>query len=109
MLVGALLDGTNCAGARLDHADLTLAAFNGARVADAELSQSRWSKTVWARCDDLASARGLDSVRFGDASSIDLHTLRNCIGRVPVDLLEHCGVRHSELEALRALLTTSAS
>jgi hypothetical protein len=104
MVVGAMLEGTNLTGTTLVHADLTLASFNGVRVANGDLTQTRWSKTVWARCEDLARARGLDTVRHGDPSSIDIHTLRAGIDHLPDDLLEHCGVQPGELAQLRRLL-----
>ena len=108
-LVGTMLAGTTLTGARLGQADLTLASFNGAVVADAQLGGTLWSKTAWARCDDLSRARGLDAVELGDPSSIDIHTLRNGIDALPSELLAHCGVDADVIRALRSLPAADSS
>jgi hypothetical protein len=101
-----MLAGTTLTGALLGQADLTLASFNGAVVADAELGGTLWSKTAWARCDDLSRAGGLDAVELGDPSSIDIHTLRACLDGLPSELLAHCGVDGEVLRALRSFRVT---
>jgi uncharacterized protein YjbI with pentapeptide repeats len=99
-----VLNGANLEGATLVGADLTLATLNGARIAGADLTNTLWSKTSLARVVGLESARGLDTVRFGDPSAIDVHTLRASIASMPDALLEHCGVGASHIAELRALL-----
>jgi len=103
-LVGAVLTGANLEGADLDGADLTLATLNGVRLADADVSETLWSKTVIARAAGLHEARGLDRLRFGDPSAIDMHTLRASIANLPNGLLQHCGISESDIDALRRLL-----
>ncbi len=77
-----MLTGANLDGAILDGADLTLATLNGVRVAGADFTDTLWSKTSLARAVGIESASGLDRLRFGDPSSIDVHTLREQPRRV---------------------------
>jgi hypothetical protein len=51
----------------------------------------------------LETAIGLDRLRFGDPSSMDVHTLRSSISCLPLELLEQCGLSASEIESLRGL------
>ena len=61
--------------------------LSGVRLAGAALAGSRWSRTVLARCGDLSRATGLDAVRSGAPSSIDLETLERNAGRIPPEFL----------------------
>ena len=103
-LVGTVLSGANLEGAVLHGADLTLATLNGVRLAGADVSDTLWSKTVVARAAGLHDARGLDRLRYGDPSSIDMHTLRASIAGLPAELLEQCGIQASDIAALSGLL-----
>lgn len=102
-LVGVVLTGANLEGASLEGADLTLANLSGVRVAGADFSDTLWSKTTMARATGLDSALGLDRLRFGDPSAIDIHTLRTSIGCLRDDLLEQCGLAAADIVALRQL------
>ena len=98
-----MLTGANLEGATLEGADLTLANLSGVRVARADFSHTLWSKTTLARAVGLDSALGLDRLRFGDPSAIDIHTLRSSIARLPAELLEQCGLSPSDVAVLRQL------
>jgi len=104
-LVGAMLTGANLEGVTLNGADLTLATLNGVRVAGADFTDTLWSKTSLARAVGIESASGLDCLRFGDPSAIDVHTLRESLAALPIELLEQCGLRESDIPALRALFS----
>ena len=103
-LVGAVLTGANLESATLVGADLTLATLNGVRVARADFADTLWSKTSLARATGMNSAKGLDRLRYGDPSAIDIHTLRAAAGALPDELLVQCGLDPSEIAALTALL-----
>src|SRR6185295_15204414 len=95
--------GANLEGATLNGADLTLANLSGVRAAGADFTDTLWSKTTLARAVGLESARGLDGLRFGDPSAIDVHTLRSSIASLPKSLLERCGLSDSDVEKLQQL------
>ena len=101
-LVGAILAGCNLEGADLTGVDLTLASLNGVKCAGARFGGSLWSKTSLARATGLQLATGLDDLRLGDASSIDLWTLR-AHASLPGDFLEHCGAPPEVVAALAPL------
>lgn len=101
-LVGAMLTGCNLSGADLRGADLTLATLNGVHCHGAQFTGSLWSKTVVARATGLHESRGLDDVRFGDASSVDVWTLLESFDALPDTWLEHTGVRAAGLIVARA-------
>jgi hypothetical protein len=98
-----VLTGANLDGAILVGADLTLATLNGVRVAGADFTDTMWSKTSLARAVGLDTARGLDHLRFGDPSAIDVQTLRSALGSLPLELLVNCGVQESDVAVLRTL------
>jgi uncharacterized protein YjbI with pentapeptide repeats len=108
-LVSAVLSGANLEGAVLEGADMTLATLNGVRLGGADLSDTLCSKTVIARATGLHEARGLDRLRYGDTSSIDMHTLRASITKLPQALLEQCGISASGVDALSRLLDSPIS
>jgi hypothetical protein len=87
-------------------ADLTLATLNGVRTAGADFTDTLWSKTSVARASGLEAARGLDALRYGDPSAIDVHTLRASIGQLPPELLASCGLDESQARGLEALFGT---
>ena len=102
-LVGVVLTGANLEGATLEGADLTLANLSGVRVASGDFTDTLWSKTTIARAVGLDSAKGLDRLRYGDPSAIDIHTLRSSIAHLPGDLLEQCGLSATDVSAFRQL------
>jgi hypothetical protein len=51
----------------------------------------------------LDSVLGLDRLRFGDPSSVDMRTLRSSLSHLPAELLEQCGLSASEVAALKEL------
>jgi uncharacterized protein YjbI with pentapeptide repeats len=108
-LVGTLLSGANLERAVLDGADLTLATLSGVRLVGADVGNTLWSKTIVARATGLHDARGLDRLRYGDPSSIDMHTLRASITALPADLLAQCGIQPSAIDALCRLLDSEMS
>jgi uncharacterized protein YjbI with pentapeptide repeats len=99
-----VLTGANLDGAVLVGADLTLANLSGARVAGADFSDTLWSKTTLARVTGIESALGLDRLRYGDPSSIDIHTLRAAVSVLPAELLDSCGLSPADVTALRTVL-----
>ncbi|HTK51645.1 MAG TPA: pentapeptide repeat-containing protein, partial [Gemmatimonadaceae bacterium] len=99
-----VLTGANLDGAVLVGADLTLANLSGVRVTGADFGDTLWSKTTLARVTGLQSARGLERLRYGDPSSIDVHTLRTAISVLSAELLENCGLSPADVTALRAVL-----
>jgi len=103
-LVGTVLTGANLDGAILVGADMTLANLSGVRVAGADFGDTLWSKTTLARATGLESALGLDRLRYGDPSSIDIHTLRAAISVLPAEFLENCGLNPADITALRGVL-----
>ena len=107
-LVGAKLTGTILEDADLRSADLSLACFNGTRCTGADLSDALLSKTVLARLPDLHRAHGLASLRFGDASSIDVATLRVGMAALPTLLLEQAGMTDAEINTLRTMFGLTA-
>ncbi len=90
-LVGANLTGCDLSGADLRGADLTLATLSGVRCHGARFAESLWSKTVVARASGLHEAVGLEDVRFGDPSSVDLWTLKESVDGLPESWLEYTG------------------
>jgi len=79
------------------------------RLAGADVSDTLWSKTVVARAAGLHDARGLDRLRYGDPSSIDMHTLRTSISALPPVLLEQCGLEARDISDLCQLFGSEHS
>jgi uncharacterized protein YjbI with pentapeptide repeats len=109
MLAGAVLNDVDLRGANLQHAELVTATLSGVRLAQAALSHAHLSRTVFARCHDLHEALGLDSLEHLSPSSIDMESLRACLGGLTDDFLEAVGVEPREIEALRGWLRQSPS
>jgi uncharacterized protein YjbI with pentapeptide repeats len=103
MLAGAVIVDSNFQGASLQHAELATATLSGVRLSQAALSQAHLSRTVFARCEDLSQALGLDSLRYTSPSSIDLESLMLGMEDLPQDFLEGLGVGRREMDALRAV------
>ena len=69
-----------------------------ARVSPTPISRTRGGRRRCGRAVMICRSRAVSThgVEFGDASSIDLHTLRTCRHNVPAELLQHCGLRPDE-------------
>jgi len=104
-----VLTNANLESADLTGADLTLANLSGANLGGANLTNTLWSKTTLARATGLESATGLDTLRYGDECSVDIHTLRIGLRVLPAELLAQCGLKSSEIEALREVLGVERS
>jgi hypothetical protein len=98
----AVLDGTCLAGNDLTCAELSRAFLAGVRLAGADLTGAVFGRTVLAACDDLARARGLDTVVHHGPSCLDLATLRAGLDSLPEGFLEGVGLAREEIDALRA-------
>jgi uncharacterized protein YjbI with pentapeptide repeats len=103
MLAGAIIVGSDFRGASLQHAELATTTLNGVSLSRATLSEAHLSRTVFALCQDLSQALGLDSLRYTSPSSIDLESLKHGLSDLPDDFLEGVGVAPREIEALRRM------
>lgn len=97
-LAGANLSGANLAGANLTEADLSGTDLTGVNLTGATLSL-----TVLANCRNLHHAKGLSDVKHPGPSSLDEHTLRASVSRLPDAFLRGAGYTRSEIIHLRAL------
>jgi len=61
------------------------------------------ANVVHAPRQRVEHALGLERLRHGDASSIDIHTLRAAISVLPTELLESCGLSSFDVMALRTV------
>ena len=104
-LAMAVLDGTVLLDCDLSHAELSRAFLAGVQLAGTELGGATLGRTVLAACEDLARARGLDTVVHHGASCLDLMTLRAGLDSLPDVFLQGAGVEREEVDALRAATT----
>ena len=103
-LLAANLTGASLRDADLRDADLALTNLNGADVEGCDFSRATLAKTVFARCRNLAAARGLAGVSHVDTSSIDLETLIGAGPELPEAFLAGFGLEELEVARLRAAL-----
>jgi uncharacterized protein YjbI with pentapeptide repeats len=103
MLARAVIIDSDFQGANLQHAELASATLSGVRLTRAGFTHAHLSQTVFARCQDLSQALGLDSLRYTSPSSIDLESLRSGLADLPNDFLEGVGIGPREIEALREM------
>jgi uncharacterized protein YjbI with pentapeptide repeats len=101
----AVLDGTVLTDSDLTHAELSRAFLAGAQLAGADLTGATLGRTVLAACEDLARARGLETVGHHGHSCLDLATLRAGVDTLPDGFLRGAGVERGEIEALRGAMS----
>jgi hypothetical protein len=67
----------------------------------ADLSGALLNRTVFANCEDLGLAHGLQAIVHRGPSCLDLATLRAGLRMLPEEFLRGAGVTLEEIEALR--------
>jgi uncharacterized protein YjbI with pentapeptide repeats len=90
-LLSALFNEVVLRGANLGNAELGYACFNGADLADCDFSGALLSRTVFARCRGLATAKGLELTSHRDASSLDASSRADAGAALPEGFLAGIG------------------
>lgn len=97
-LVGANLKGAELLGTNLTGTNLTEANLKGANFA-----HSIMGKTVFGN-NDLSSSLGLAKTNPWYFSIIDIDTIRNSKGNIPVEFLRACGFSDLDIEYTRLVI-----
>jgi uncharacterized protein YjbI with pentapeptide repeats len=102
-LAGADLTGAYLAEAKLVRANLSFANLQHAYLGGADLSGATLGSTILAQCPSLHQITGLATTRHVGPSTVDLATLRACVGNLPDAFLQGVGLTKGEIDTLRAL------
>lgn len=107
-LVDADLFHTNLRKTDLRGATLYKTILRNVNLSSANLRMAMMGSTIFADCQNLHEAVGLDEVDHRGSSSLDAATLRACIHGLPDVFLEGVGYTRHEIEYLRSLYTSAA-
>jgi hypothetical protein len=115
---GANFSGANLSGAVFSEETLSFVNFSKANLSEAvfvrsyllrcrlngaRFTNARLGDTCFSDCPSLHRAIGLDTIAHLGPSSLDLETLRACIGNLPDSFLLGIGYTDNEIVALRGL------
>jgi len=99
--LGCLLLRANLEGAMLVRTRFDLSLFN-----QANLGGSGMALATFSDCRGLDCAQGLDQIRYGPGTALDVSTLRECSRTIPGVFLRGIGYTNDEIEILRAMYAT---
>lgn len=102
----ANLSNTNLIGANFSATNLSYANLSGAIVNGADFNFSKMSHTTLADID-LSKAKGLETVRHFNPSTIGIDTIYKSRGNIPEIFLRGCGVPESFIVQMHALVAST--
>jgi uncharacterized protein YjbI with pentapeptide repeats len=99
---------TDLSDANLSGADISGALLFGANLQGTDLTTLNLRQAVFAFCDNLHNSLGLETVKHSGPSSLDQHTLRASVCKLPDLFLHGVGYTPEEIEYLRAIYHDAA-